>query len=311
MIIWQILKSAASGYLAHGALSRGAAISFYSVTSLAPVLLIVIAVAGLAFGQDAVRGSLVHELRGLLGKESADLVQSLIAKSSDPNSGAAATVFGLVMVLITASGVFSELQAGLNEAWGTTAPDRPLLSMIRARALSLGLVGALGFLLMVSSGRQHCADGPRQCRRIACGFRAVAALDSEHAGIGYFVRPVVRRNLQGAAGHADRLARCSLGGHSHQPDVHGGQVADRLVPWSSSAGFDLRRCGLAACDLLGVHHSLQTAAGVGSPGRLPKPPKSSRFVAELRARTKGCTGRQAVRPSGRHFWGGTMSSLPR
>ncbi len=150
MIFWQILKSAVSGYLAHGALSRGAAISFHSVTSLAPVLLIVIAVAGLAFGQDAVRGSLVDELSGLLGKESANLIQSLIAKSSDPSSGAAATVLGLVMVLITASGVFSELQAGLNEAWGTKAPDRPLLSVIRARALSLGLVGALGFLLMVS-----------------------------------------------------------------------------------------------------------------------------------------------------------------
>ena len=105
MNIWQILKSAVSGYLAHGALSRGAAISFYSVTSLAPVLLIVIAIAGLAFGQDAVRGSLVHELSGALGKDSADLIQSLIAKSSDPSSGAAATVFGLVMVLITASGM--------------------------------------------------------------------------------------------------------------------------------------------------------------------------------------------------------------
>ena len=150
MIIWQIPKSAVSGYLAHGALSRGAAISFYSVTSLAPVLLIVIAVAGLAFGQDAVRGSLVHELSGVLGKDSADLIQSLIAKSSDPSSGAAATVVGGVMVLITASGVFGELQAGLNAAWGTKAPDRPLVSLIRARAVSLGLVGALGFLLMVS-----------------------------------------------------------------------------------------------------------------------------------------------------------------
>jgi membrane protein len=150
MIIWRILKSAVSGYLAHDALSRGAAIAFYSVTSLAPVLLIIIAVAGLTFGQDAVRGSLVHELSGLLGRESADLVQSLIAGSSDPASGAVATTFGLAMVVITASGVFGEMQAGLNAAWETKAPDRPVLSMIRARAISLGLVGALGFLLMVS-----------------------------------------------------------------------------------------------------------------------------------------------------------------
>jgi membrane protein len=150
MFIWQVLKRAGTGYIAHGALSRGAAISFYSVTSLAPVLLIVIAVAGIAFGQEAVRGSLVHELSGLLGKETADLIQLMIAKSSDPSSGSVATMLGLVMVLVTASGVFGEMQAGLNAAWETKAPDRPILSMIRARAVSLGLVGALGFLLMVS-----------------------------------------------------------------------------------------------------------------------------------------------------------------
>jgi membrane protein len=147
---WRIIKAAIAGYIANGALSRGAAISFYAVTSLAPVLLIAIAVAGLAFGQDAVRGSLVHELAGLLGRESADLVQSMIAHSSDPASGATATIFGVVVVIVTASGVFGEMQAGLNATWKASPPDQPLLLLIRARAASLGLVAALGFLLMVS-----------------------------------------------------------------------------------------------------------------------------------------------------------------
>jgi membrane protein len=145
-----ILKSAAEGYIAHGALSRGAAIAFYVVTSLAPVLLIVVAVAGIVFGQVAVRGSLVQQLGGLFGQQGGELIQSMLASSSDKKSGATASVLGTVAVLITASGVFSEMQTGLNQAWQVKAPDQPVLLMLRARAASLGLVAALGFLLMVS-----------------------------------------------------------------------------------------------------------------------------------------------------------------
>jgi membrane protein len=149
--IWQILRAAVSGYLAHDALSRGAAIAFYSVTSLAPVLFIVIAIAGLVFGQDAVRGSIVRELSGLLGNQSADLLQSLIARSSDPKSGVAATTTGLIMVLVTASGVFSEMHSALNATWEVEpSKEGGVFSLVRARAASLGLVAALGFLLMVS-----------------------------------------------------------------------------------------------------------------------------------------------------------------
>jgi membrane protein len=148
--VWSILKSAVEGYIAHGALSRGAAIAFYVVTSLAPVLLIVVAVAGILFGQDAVRGSLVQQLGGLFGQQSGELIQSMLASSSDKKSGATASVLGAVAVLITASGVFSEMQTGLNQAWQVKAPDQPVLLMLRARAASLGLVAALGFLLMVS-----------------------------------------------------------------------------------------------------------------------------------------------------------------
>jgi len=150
MFIWRILKNTVSDYIAHGALSRGAAISFYVVTSLAPILLIVVAVAGLAFGQDAVRGSLVEEMGGLFGKQGGELAQTLLAQSSDKSAGAAASIFGLLMVLVTASGVFSEMQTALNETWDVKAKDLPWFSLIRARAESLGLVAALGFLLMVS-----------------------------------------------------------------------------------------------------------------------------------------------------------------
>ncbi len=147
---WNTLTAAVQGYIANGALSRGAAISFYAVTSLTPVLLIVVAVAGIAFGQDLVRESLIREISGLIGQEAGELLKSMLAKSSDPKTGAAATIFGVVMLLVTASGVFGEMQTALNTTWKAKAPDEPFFSLVRSRATSLGLVGTLGFLLMVS-----------------------------------------------------------------------------------------------------------------------------------------------------------------
>jgi membrane protein len=156
---WKILKSAVQAYIANNALSRGAAMSFYAVTSLAPVLLIVVAVAGIAIGQDLVRDGLVREMGGLLGQESGELLKSMLAKSSDPKTGALATIFGVAMLLVTASGVFGEMQSALNATWKTKAPDEPFFSMIRSRATSLGLVGALGFLLIVSLAASTALTG--------------------------------------------------------------------------------------------------------------------------------------------------------
>lgn len=148
--LWAILKTSVLAFIAHGALSRGAAISFYTVTSMSPILLIVVAVAGLAFGQEEARNSIVGELRGVMGPQSAELVQSVLAGASDPASGIAATTFGLLMIIATASGVFGEMQAALNQIWEAEPPQGTLFSMVRARVASLGLVAALGFLLIVS-----------------------------------------------------------------------------------------------------------------------------------------------------------------
>jgi membrane protein len=147
---WTILRKALAGFLANEALSRGAAISFYTVTSLSPVLLIVVAVAGLAFGQDAAQNRIVGELRGLMGQQSAEFIQVMIASARDQTLGSAATVFGILMMIVAASGIFGEMQAGLNRAWGVTAPELPFAALFRARLASLGLVAALGFLLAVS-----------------------------------------------------------------------------------------------------------------------------------------------------------------
>jgi membrane protein len=150
MSVWNVLKQAVQGYLRNGDLSRGAAIAFYTVTSLAPLLLIVIAIAGLAIGTDAARSGVIDEFSGLVGPQGADLIKAIVISSSDPTSGTAASVFGVLMVLVTASGIFGEMQTALNTIWEVKPPDEPLSSLIQARAASLGLVAALGFVTMVS-----------------------------------------------------------------------------------------------------------------------------------------------------------------
>ena len=147
--IWQIIKETFSDFIEDNALSRGAAIAFYTVLSLGPVLVICIAIAGLVFGQDAARGAMVGQLQGLMGEDSAKAIQTMIASAGQHKSGVWATVIGIVTLIITASGVFGEMQSSLNYIW-KAEPKGGLTTILKARALSLGLVATMGFLLLVS-----------------------------------------------------------------------------------------------------------------------------------------------------------------
>jgi len=149
--IWKLLKDTVLSFIEDEALSRGAAIAFYTVTSLAPVLLIVIAIAGLAFGRDAAQSAIIGQLSGLMGPQTAEVLQSAMASASGASSGIIAMVVGVMTLMITASGVFGEMQSALNAIWKAEPTGLTTVSrLIRARAASLGLVAALGFLLMVS-----------------------------------------------------------------------------------------------------------------------------------------------------------------
>jgi membrane protein len=148
--MWRLLKDTVFGFMEDEALSRGAAIAFYTVTSLAPVLLIVVSIAGLAFGQEAAQGAILNQLTGLMGQQAADVLQSALASASEKSSGILATVIGVVTLLATASGVFGEMQAALNRIWKAEPKSGTFSRLVRARAASLGLVAALGFLLAVS-----------------------------------------------------------------------------------------------------------------------------------------------------------------
>ncbi len=149
---WGLVKTASSAWLDDYAQSMGAALSYYTVFSLAPMLLIVIAVAGLVFGEDAARGALSEQLGSMMGHDAAKAVEGLLASASKPSQGILASVIGVVVLLIGATSVFGELQDALDRIWRVPAKDKPsgLWGMLRSRFLSFGMILGIAFLLMVS-----------------------------------------------------------------------------------------------------------------------------------------------------------------
>src|SRR6202047_3535646 len=147
---WALVKGSVNAFIDDEALTRGAAIAFYTVTSIGPVLFIVVAIAGLVFGEDAARGAISDQLGGLMGQQGSDLLQTAIQSASQRSTGFLAAAVGIGTLVITASGVFTEMQQTLNVIWRAEPRGTTMSRLIRARAVSLGLVGALGFLLLVS-----------------------------------------------------------------------------------------------------------------------------------------------------------------
>ncbi len=149
---WPMLKQAVVAWNDDSAPSMGAALAYYTTFSLAPLLIIVIALAGLAFGEEAARGEVFAQLAGLIGPQGARAVQDLLASANRPSSNILASIVGLVMLLVGATSVFAELQSDLDRIW--RAPALPqifsVISVLRSRLLSFGMVVAMGFLLLVS-----------------------------------------------------------------------------------------------------------------------------------------------------------------
>jgi membrane protein len=146
-----LVKQTFKEYSADKAPRLGAALSYYTVFSLAPVLVLVISIAGLVFGNDAARGQIVGELQGLVGREAAEVVQTMLAKASDRGSGILSTVIGFLMLLVGATGVLIELQAAINTVWKVAPkPGGGLKALLHERLLSFGLILAFGFILLVS-----------------------------------------------------------------------------------------------------------------------------------------------------------------
>ena len=149
---WSMVKASIAAWLDDYAPSMGAALSYYTVFSLAPLLVIVISVAGLIFGADAVRGAIFSQIDGLMGAEAAKGIQDLLSSVSKPSTGIVGTILGVVFLLIGATSVFGELQDALDRIW--RAPARAtasgLLTLVRTRLLSFGMILGISFLLMIS-----------------------------------------------------------------------------------------------------------------------------------------------------------------
>jgi membrane protein len=148
---WQLVKDTFSEWNDDKVSRLAAALAYYTVFALAPLLVISIGIAGLVFGEEAARGEVVAQLQGLLGTKGAQLVEEMIAASRKTESGIAATAIGLLVLLFGATGVFGELQDSLNTIWEVKPrPGRGWRGILRDRFFSFTMVLGTGFLLLVS-----------------------------------------------------------------------------------------------------------------------------------------------------------------
>jgi membrane protein len=148
---WNLLKKTASEWSEDKVPRLGAALAYYTVFSIAPLLIIAIAMAGLVFGDDAARGSVQAQLTSFLGADAAEAINGMIQNASKPASGILATIIGIVTLLFGASGVFGQLKDAMNTIWEVAPkPGRGIMGIIADRFLSFTLVLGIGFLLLVS-----------------------------------------------------------------------------------------------------------------------------------------------------------------
>jgi membrane protein len=150
--LWTVLQRALGGWWNDNVPHLGAALSYYTLFSLAPILIVAMAIAGLVFGAEAVRGEIVGQIDGLVGHDGALAVQAMLEGASKPSSSIPATIIGVVTFFLGATGAFLELQTALNAIWRVKpkASTRFLRALIIDRVISFGLVVGLGFLMLTS-----------------------------------------------------------------------------------------------------------------------------------------------------------------
>lgn len=150
--LWPILKATVSAWRRHNSPRIGAALAFYSLLSLAPMAIVVVSIVSLVFGHASARDHLISEVQFMIGREGAEAVGSMLEHAPQPSHGPLAAIFGFATLLFGASGIFTELRAVLNEMWQTVhlKPDPGIWGTIKDRFFCLGMVLAVGFLLVVS-----------------------------------------------------------------------------------------------------------------------------------------------------------------
>lgn len=148
----QLFKTAASDWVDDGAMRLSSSLAYYAIFSLAPLLVIVISMAGLVFGEAAARGQLSQQISTLAGQGAGEAIQAAVQSgAAHQSTGLLATVISTALLLFGASTVFAELKDALNTIWGVVVkPGRPFFTLVHDRFFSLSIVLAIGFLLLVS-----------------------------------------------------------------------------------------------------------------------------------------------------------------
>lgn len=150
--LWLVVKAAFAGWWTDNVPRMGAALAYYTLFALAPVLIVVIAVGGIAFGPEAVRGQIVSEIQGLIGREGAQTIQGMLEAASRTSPRIAVTIIGIVTFFLGATGAFLELQGALDTIWRVTPKSRGsiLRDLLMQRLVSFGLVLGFAFILMTA-----------------------------------------------------------------------------------------------------------------------------------------------------------------
>jgi len=151
----QLFLQSVLSWFSHRATSKGAALAFYTMFSLTPILVLVIAIAGYFLGERAAHGEIVAQISDLVGDSGAQVIQSMLAKSSNPKSGIIATLIASTLLFIGATTVFAELKASLDEVWETSKPQaqggkQAVSALLKTRLLSFSIILSLAFLLLTS-----------------------------------------------------------------------------------------------------------------------------------------------------------------
>jgi membrane protein len=175
--IWQFLKDTITQWIEDEPFQLAAALSYYTVFSLAPLLIIAIAIAGFVFGKEAAQNQIVQTIQGLIGRDSAQAVQEMIQNaSSKPETGMISGLFGIVALMVGAGGVVGQLQTSLNTIWGVVPkPGQGIWTFVRQRFISFAMVLAIGFLLLVSLVISALLTSLTQIMRTLLGEAALIA----------------------------------------------------------------------------------------------------------------------------------------
>lgn len=158
--IFTIIKESFTGFMEDKVLKLSASLAYYTVFSLAPLLLVILFLCGFFLGREAIEGSVYGQIEGFVGKASALQLQEMIKNASLDNKGNTAAIIGTITLLIGATSVFGEIQDSINMIWGIkTKPGKGIVLFLKTRLLSFGVIVSLGFLLLVSLGLSALLEG--------------------------------------------------------------------------------------------------------------------------------------------------------